>query len=69
MCFVLEFLCEGVYFLKAAPKFVFWFTLDKMNDKFTQIMESYVKVQPKLVPFNIPKVNSSKMQIPKLNKL
>jgi glycosyltransferase involved in cell wall biosynthesis len=45
------------------------FTLDKMNDKFTQIMESYVKVQPKLVPFNIPKVNSSKMQIPKLNKL
>jgi glycosyltransferase involved in cell wall biosynthesis len=45
------------------------FTLDKMNDKFTQIMESYVKAQPKLVPFNIPKVNSSKMQIPKLNKL
>jgi hypothetical protein len=23
--------CEGVYFLKAAPKFVFWFTFDKMN--------------------------------------
>jgi glycosyltransferase involved in cell wall biosynthesis len=45
------------------------FTLDKMNDKFTEIMESYVKAQPKLVPFNIPKVNSSKMQIPKLNKL
>jgi len=45
------------------------FTLDKMSDKFTEIMESYVKAQPKLVPFNIPKVNSSKMQIPKLNKL
>jgi hypothetical protein len=45
------------------------FTLDKMNDRFTQMLEQYVKVQPKLVPFNIPKVNSSKMQIPKLNKL
>jgi hypothetical protein len=32
-------------------------------------LEQYVKTQPKLVPFNIPKVNSSKMQIPKLNKL
>ena len=45
------------------------FTLDKMNDKFTQTMERYVKSQPKLVPFNMPKVNSSKMQIPKLNKI
>ena len=45
------------------------FTLDKMNDRFTQMLEHYVKVQPKLVPFNIPKVNSSKMQIPKLNKI
>ena len=45
------------------------FTLDKMNDKFVQILESYVKEQPKIVPFNIPKVNASKMQIPKLNKI
>ena len=45
------------------------FTLDKMNDKFTQMLEHYVKVQPKLVPFNIPKLNSNKMQIPKLNKI
>ena len=45
------------------------FTLDKMNDKFIEIMETYVKAQPKLVPFNLPKVNSSKMQIPKLNKI
>ena len=45
------------------------FTLDKMNDKFSEIMETYVKTQPKLVPFNMPKVNSSKMQIPKLNKI
>ena len=45
------------------------FTLDKMNTKFIEIMENYVKAQPKLVPFNLPKVNSSKMQIPKLNKI
>jgi hypothetical protein len=45
------------------------FTLNKMHDKFIQILESYVKEQPKVVPFNIPKVNASKMQIPKLNKL
>ena len=45
------------------------FTLDKMNDKFIEIIENYVKAQPKLVPFNLPTVNSSKMQIPKLNKI
>jgi glycosyltransferase involved in cell wall biosynthesis len=45
------------------------FTLEKMHDKFVNIIDSYVKAQPKLVPFNLPKVNSSKMQIPKLNKI
>jgi hypothetical protein len=45
------------------------FTLDAMHDKFTQIMDTYVRKAPQVVPFNIPKVNSSKMQIPKLNKL
>jgi len=45
------------------------FTLDKMHDKFVEIMNGYVKEQPKVVPFNIPNLNSSKMQIPKLNKL
>jgi hypothetical protein len=45
------------------------FTLDKMHEKFTQLMDTYVKAKPKLVPFNVPKVNSSKMQIPKLNKI
>ena len=45
------------------------FTLDAMHDKFTQIIDTYVKKAPQVVPFNIPKVNSSKMQIPKLNKL
>ena len=45
------------------------FTLDKMNDKFYKLMESYVKNAPKIVPFNIPKLNPTKMQIPKLNKV
>ena len=45
------------------------FTLEKMNDKFIQLMDTYVKKQPQFVPFNIPKVNASKMQIPKLNKI
>ena len=45
------------------------FTLDNMHDKFTELMDTYVKKQPQLVPFIIPKVNASKMQIPKLNKL
>jgi len=45
------------------------FTLDKMNKKFEQILNTYVKEQPKLVPFNMPTVNSTKMQIPKLNKI
>lgn len=45
------------------------FTLEKMNEKFEQILDTYVKAQPKFVPFNAPKVNSSKMQIPKLNKV
>jgi hypothetical protein len=45
------------------------FTLDKMHDVFSQIMETKVTTSPRLVPFNIPKVNTSKMQIPKLNKI
>ena len=45
------------------------FTLDNMHDKFTQLMDTYVKKAPQFVPFNAPKVNSSKMQIPKLNKV
>jgi hypothetical protein len=45
------------------------FTLDSMHDKFTQLMDTYVKKQPQYVPFNAPKVNASKMQIPKLNKI
>jgi len=40
------------------------FTLDNMHDKFTQLMDTYVKKQPQFIPFN-----ASKMQIPKLNKI
>jgi hypothetical protein len=45
------------------------FTLENMHIKFTELMDTYVKKQPQFVPFNAPKVNSSKMQIPKLNKI
>jgi hypothetical protein len=45
------------------------FTLDNMHDRFTQLMDTYVKKQPQYVPFNAPSVNASKMQIPKLNKI
>jgi len=45
------------------------FTLDNMHDKFTQLMDTYVRKAPQIVPFNIPKVNASKIQIPKLNKI
>jgi hypothetical protein len=44
------------------------FTLDKMHEKFTQIIDTYVKEQPKLVPFQVPKLNPN-IQIPKLNKV
>lgn len=40
------------------------FTLDNMHDKFTQLMDTYVKKQAQFIPFN-----ASKMQIPKLNKI
>jgi glycosyltransferase involved in cell wall biosynthesis len=45
------------------------FTLDAMNIKFAQILDNNVKSQPKLVPFNMPKLNNTKMKIPKLNKI
>ena len=44
------------------------FTLDKMHERFTQIMDGNVKTAPKVVPFNLPKLNKSPMQLPKLNK-
>jgi hypothetical protein len=45
------------------------FTLEKMHDKFTEIMDTYVKATPKVVPFNVPQLNKAKIQIPKLNKV
>jgi hypothetical protein len=44
------------------------FTLEKMHQKFENILDTYVKKAPQLVPFNVPKLNT-KMQIPKLNKV
>ena len=40
-----------------------------MHDKFTEIMDTYVKATPKVVPFNVPQLNKAKIQIPKLNKV
>ena len=45
------------------------FTLDKMDIVFSEIMEKYVKDSPKVVPFNLPKLNKTKMELPKLNKI
>ena len=45
------------------------FTLDKMHEKFIKLLDDKVKQQPKLVPFNLPKFNTSKIQLPKLNKV
>jgi glycosyltransferase involved in cell wall biosynthesis len=45
------------------------FTLEKMHERFIQILESNVKASPKVVPFNVPQLNKAKIQIPKLNKV
>jgi hypothetical protein len=39
-----------------------------MNEVFTKLMEN-TKAQPKVIGFNAPKLNKTKMQLPKLNKL
>ena len=44
------------------------FTLEKMHERFEEIVNNYVKEQPKLVPFQVPKLNKN-IQIPKLNKV
>jgi hypothetical protein len=43
-------------------------TLEKMNERFEEILNNYVKEQPKVVPFQLPKLNKN-IQIPKLNKV
>ena len=45
------------------------FTLEHMHNKFTEILNTYVKEAAKVVPFNIPQLNKTKMQIPQLNKI
>jgi len=45
------------------------FTLEHMHTKFTEILNTYVKASAKVVPFNIPQLNKTKMQIPQLNKI
>jgi glycosyltransferase involved in cell wall biosynthesis len=45
------------------------FTLDKMNDRFEEIVNTYVKEQPKMIPFKAPEVTKQKIQLPKLNKI
>ena len=40
-----------------------------MHNKFTEILNTYVKEAAKVVPFNIPQLNKTKMQIPQLNKI
>jgi glycosyltransferase involved in cell wall biosynthesis len=44
------------------------FTLEKMNERFEEILNNYVKEQPKVVQFQLPKLNKN-IQIPKLNKV
>lgn len=45
------------------------FTLDKMNERFEQILDTYTKDTPKVLPFQKPSVNVEKMKLPKLNKI
>ena len=45
------------------------FSLSAMHKVFADVMEKNVKEQPKQVPFQMPTLNSNKMQIPTLNKV
>ena len=45
------------------------FNLDKMDDVFTEMMEKYTSSVPQVKPFNLPKLNKQKMQLPKLKKV
>ena len=42
---------------------------EKIKEQCKEYYNANIKSKPKLVPFNVPKLNSSKMQIPKLNKI
>ena len=45
------------------------FSLSKMDEVFDGMMSKYVKAIPQQKPFNLPKLNKNKMQLPKLNKV
>jgi glycosyltransferase involved in cell wall biosynthesis len=45
------------------------FTLEKMDEIFEQLMDKYTSAVPQVKPFNVPKLNKQKMQLPKLNKV
>jgi len=45
------------------------FTLEKMDNVFENMMEKYTSSVPQVKPFNLPKLNKNKMNIPKLNKV
>ena len=45
------------------------FSLNKMDQVFEWLLDTYVKKAPQMVPLNLPKLNPTKMQLPKLNKV
>jgi hypothetical protein len=45
------------------------FTLEKMHEVFKEMMERYEKGIPQVKPFNLPNLNKTKMELPKLNKV
>jgi len=45
------------------------FTLEKMDEVFSEMMDKYSKGVPQIKPFNLPQLNKNKMQLPKLNKV
>jgi glycosyltransferase involved in cell wall biosynthesis len=45
------------------------FNLDKMDEVFVEMMEKYTSSVPQVKPFNLPKLNKQKMQLPKLKKV
>jgi hypothetical protein len=45
------------------------FTLSKMDKVFEEILEKYVAKKPTIVPLNLPKLNPTKIELPKLNKV
>ena len=45
------------------------FSLEKMDEVFSEIMDKNLKEVPKQVPFQMPTLNKNKMQLPTLNKV